>query len=90
LPLLVELSPRALRDLKTLEKAAAGEILDDLEILQTRPWPGLPKVKKLEGYKNLYRLRTRDFRSLFEPTEKGVVVLRVLDRKELEKILRNL
>lgn len=90
MPLLVELSPRAFRDLKGLEKAAAGEILDDLKILQTRPWPGPPKVKKLEGHKNLYRIRTGDYRSLFEPTEKGVVVLRVLDRKELERILRNL
>jgi mRNA-degrading endonuclease RelE of RelBE toxin-antitoxin system len=89
LPLLVELSPRALRDLKALEKAAA-EILHDLKILQTRPWPVPPKIKKLEGYKNLYRLRTEDYRSLFEPTVKGVVVLRVLDRKELERILRNL
>jgi mRNA-degrading endonuclease RelE of RelBE toxin-antitoxin system len=90
LSLLVELSPRALRDLKALESAAAEEILDDLKVLQTRPWPGPPKVKKIEGYKALYRLRTRDYRSLFEPTEKGVVVLRVLDRKELERILRNL
>lgn len=90
MPLLVELSPRALRDLKALEKADAGEILDDLKILQTRPWPGSPKVKKLEGHKNLYRIRTGDYRSLFEPTVRGVVVLRVLDRKELERILRNL
>ena len=90
MPLLVELSPHALRDLKALEKAVAGEILDDLKILQTRPWPGPPKVKKLVGYKNLYRLRTGDYRSLFEPTVKGAVVLRVLDRKELERILRNL
>jgi mRNA interferase RelE/StbE len=90
LPLLVELSPRALRDLKDLEKAAAGKILNDLKILQTRPWPGPPKVKKLEGHKDLYRIRTGDYRFLFEPTEKGVVVLRVLDRKELERILRNL
>jgi mRNA-degrading endonuclease RelE of RelBE toxin-antitoxin system len=79
-----------LRDLKALEKAAAREILDDLKILQTRPWPGPPKVKKLEGYKNLYRLRTGDYRSIFEPTVKGVVVLHVLNRKELERVLRNL
>jgi mRNA-degrading endonuclease RelE of RelBE toxin-antitoxin system len=90
LSILVELSPRALRDLKALEKSPAGEILDDLKILQTRPWPGPPKVKKLEDYKNLYRLRTGDYRSLFEPTAKGVVILRVLARKELERILRNL
>jgi mRNA-degrading endonuclease RelE of RelBE toxin-antitoxin system len=90
LSLLIELSPHALRDLKAHERAVAGEILYDLKILQTRPWPGPPKVKKLEGHKNLCRLRTRDYRSIFEPTVKGAVVLRILDRKELERILRNL
>jgi len=86
----VELSPRALRDLSGLEKDVAREILDDFKILQSRPWPGPPKVKKLEGHKNLYRLRTGDYRVLFEPIDKKIVVLRVIDRKELERTLRNL
>lgn len=87
---MVELSPRALRDLGGLEKAIAREILDGLEILGARPWPGPPQVKKLRGYKSLYRLRVGDYRAIFEPTPKGVVVLRVIDRKELERTLRNL
>ncbi len=90
LSLLVKLSPRALRDLQALEKGTARNILDDLKFLQNRPWPGPPKIKKLEGHKNLYRLRTGDYRSIFEPISQKVVVLRVLDRKELERNLRNL
>ena len=88
--LLVEVSPRALRDLSGLEKGIANEILGDLKILQSRPWPGPPKVKKLESHKNLYRIRTKDYRSVFESTDRGVVVLRIMDRKEMERALRNL
>ena len=88
--LTIELSPRALRDLGTLEKDRAKALLDALKILQTKPWPGPPKVKKLAGHHGLHRLRVGDHRAIFEPTEKGVVVLRVLDRKDLERIIRNL
>ena len=90
MPLLVELSPRALRDLNGLEKRTAKEILDDLKTLETRPWPGPPKIKKLEGHKNLYRQRIGAYRAIFETIEKGVVILRVMNRKELERTLRNL
>ena len=86
----VELSPRALRDLAGLEKGAAKGVLDDLEILRSRPWPGPPKVKKLSGHKDLYRLRTGDYRSIFEPIAKSVVILRIMDRKDFEKALKNL
>lgn len=79
-----------MRDLGGLEKAAAKQILDDLELLEKLPWPGPPKVKKLSGYKDLYRLRSGSFRCLFEPASKGVVVLRIMDRKEFERILKNL
>jgi len=87
---LVELSPRAFRDLESLEKKTAKDILDDLEILKSRPWPPAPKVKKLSGYKNLYRLRIGNYRAVFEVLGSGVVVLRIMDRKELERTLRNL
>jgi hypothetical protein len=53
----VQLSPRALRDLQGLPAEAGGEILDDLELLKKIPWAGPPKVKKLRGH-DLYRLRT--------------------------------
>jgi mRNA interferase RelE/StbE len=90
MPLTVELSPRAFRDLSALEKNNAKEILNNLELLKTRPWPPAPKVKKLSGYKNLYRLRIGQFRAIYENNEKKVVILRIIDRKELERTLKNL
>jgi len=90
MPPAVELSPRAFRDLSGLEKNTAKEILIDLELLKTRPWPPAPKVKKLSGHKNLYRLRIGQYRAIYEAAEKIVVVHRIIDRKELERTLRNL
>jgi len=85
----VELSPRAQRDLQKLPQAAVREILDDMEILRETPWPGPPKVKKLRG-RELYRLRTGDYRSIFEVREGRVVIFRIVDRRDFERILRTL
>lgn len=86
---LVELSPRALRDLGGVPAEAAREILDDLELLKKTPWPGPPKVKKLRGH-DLYRLKTGEYRSVFEIRGEKVVVLRIVGRKELERVLKSL
>jgi mRNA-degrading endonuclease RelE of RelBE toxin-antitoxin system len=85
----VELAPRALRDLRRLPAQDAERLLDDLQILEQAPWPGAPKVKKLRG-QDLYRLRTGDYRSVFEAREGKVVVLRIVDRREFDRILKAL
>lgn len=85
----VALAPRALRDLNRLPREAAVGILDDLRLLRETPWPDPPKVKKLRGH-DLYRLRTGEYRSVFEIREARVVVLRIVARKELERVLRAL
>ncbi len=90
MPLGIDLSPRVFRDLRALEKKTVREILGALEVLQNRPWPPPPKVKKLAGQKNPYRLRIRNYRAIFEPMEEKIAVLRVMDRKELERSLKNL
>lgn len=85
----VELAPRTLRDLKRLSHEAAAEILNDLELLRGAPWPDSPKVKKLRGH-DLYRLRTGEYRSVFEIREAKVVILRIVARKEMERVLRTI
>lgn len=86
---IVELSPRAQRDLQKLPQATVREILDDMEILRETPWPGPPKVKKLRRHE-LYRLRTGGYRSVFEVREGKVLILRIVDRRDFERILRTL
>ena len=93
---LVEIAPRALRDLRRLPSAARKQILEDFSVLETTPWPRPPKIKKLRGYE-LYRLRTGTYRSMaeaggppFEDRGQTVAILRVIDRKDLERLLRGL
>ena len=85
----LELSPRALRDLRHLARPLADAVLTDLEILRVLPWPGPPKVKRVQGTPYA-RLRTGGFRSLVMRSGSNVIVLRVVDRKNFEHALRNL
>lgn len=71
-----------------LEKADALRVLDDLELLQTPPWP-TGKVKKLRGH-DLWEIKTGDFRTLFWPHGKKVVILRVVNRRDLEAAIKRI
>jgi mRNA-degrading endonuclease RelE of RelBE toxin-antitoxin system len=75
-------APRAQRDLQELEKRYALQILADLELLESPPWPP-GKVKKLRG-QEFWEIKTGDFRTLFWPHGKKVVILRVVNRRDLE------
>ena len=75
-------APRAERDLQALEKRYALQILGDLELLQSPPWPA-GKIKKLRG-QEFWEIKTGDFRTIFWPQGKNVVVLRVVKRRDLE------
>lgn len=78
-----------MRDLRQLPVEDAERVLNDLETLGQTPWPGPPKVKKLRGY-DLFRLRTGGYRSVFEARERKVVVLRIVSRKEFDRVLKAL
>jgi len=86
----VELSPRALRDLKSMEKGAASRILSGLSVLEMSALPGPPVIRKVRGRDATWRLRVGEYRALFERGTEGWVILRVVGRKDLEKALRNL
>ena len=81
-------APKAQRDLKALEKKYALQILDDIPILRNVPWPA-GKVKKLKGT-DYWEIKTGDFRSIFWPTGDKVVILRVVDRKDLLRTLKRI
>jgi mRNA-degrading endonuclease RelE of RelBE toxin-antitoxin system len=77
--------PRAQRDLLALEKRFARQVLDCLPILETPPWPP-GKVKKLHGHR-FWEIRSGDFRAVFWPRGKDVVVLRIVNRRDLKRAL---
>ncbi len=78
-------APRAQRDLLTLPKRNVRQILEDLPLLQKPPWPP-GKVKKLRGH-DLWEIKTGDYRTIFWPQGRKVVILRVVNRQDLERTL---
>jgi len=80
------------KDIDKLPPGIALEITEKLKILEASPLPvGKSRIKKLKGYAPpLYRLRVRDKRVLYRISGNEVVLLKIVDRKELEKELKNL
>ncbi len=78
-------APRAQRDLLALQKRFARQMLEDLVILETPPWPA-GEVKRLRGC-DFWEIRTGDYRTIFLPSGSDVVILRLVNRRDLEKAL---
>ena len=84
-------TPQAIRDLKKLLPSIQSAILKNLETLSGLSHPlSSPQVKKLKGRKDYYHLRVGDFRAVFRTTSEELKVLRIFDRKDLDKILARL
>ena len=78
-------APRAQRDLVAIPKRHALQVLEDLQLLQKSPWPP-GKVKRLRG-REFWEIKTGDYRTIFWPDGRNVVVLRVVNRRDLERTL---
>lgn len=76
-------APRAQRDIDALEAADARRVLEDLELLERPPWPPR-KVKRLRGCE-FWEVKTGDFRTIFWPEGRKVVILRVVNRRDLDQ-----
>ena len=76
----VELKPRAIRDLKDLQRQDSSRIADALDRLQSDM---AGDVKKLTNFTPEYRLRVGNFSVLFEiENERRIIVYRVVHRRE--------
>ncbi len=76
----IELKPRAVKDLRKLERVTVRRIIEHIERLQD----GLAgDVKRLTNHTPEYRLRVADYRVLFE-VDNGdrIVVYRIVHRRE--------
>ena len=63
----------------------AKQIITDIALLRTRPWPA-SKVKKLRGLE-YWELKTGDYRTIFLARTKQVVIVRIVNRRDLELTL---
>ena len=81
----VGFTDKALGDIKGLSEPERMRLVKGCLRLQEDPTPDGKHVKKLRGYRDLYRLRVGDYRAVFEWQDKTVTVLRVLTRQDFGK-----
>ncbi len=87
----VQLTHPAVRDIDSLPAAIQPAIIEGMMSLRQDPIPAPPVKKKLKGFGfRLFRLRVADYRLLNRIDENTVTVLRVVDRKDLEKAIKRL
>jgi mRNA-degrading endonuclease RelE of RelBE toxin-antitoxin system len=89
----VVFSPAAQEDLERLDSDDAVQIVSNAEAyLSDSPLPiGKTRLKRLTGFTPpLYRLRSGDFRAYYRIRGTEVVILRITDRKDAEKLLKRL
>jgi mRNA interferase RelE/StbE len=87
----VVLTQHAIADLEDVPKELKEQIHRDLKTLQTSPLPSGTQIKRLKGFRPpVYRLRSGDYRVLYQIRGDVVNVLRVIDRKLLERVIKRL
>jgi mRNA interferase RelE/StbE len=87
----VQLTESAARDLDALAVAERRRLITDIRALATEPLGSPPRFKKLRGFGSpLYRLRSGSYRVVYRLDAEVVTVLRVIDRKDLERVIRRL
>ena len=76
----IELMPKAIKDLNGLQKLEAKKIIKKIQKLEN----GLiGDIKKLTNFTPEYRLRTGNYRVLFEIEEQKIIIYRIRHRKKI-------
>jgi mRNA interferase RelE/StbE len=87
----VQLTKHAVDDLQDIPEQLRDIIHQDIEALEYSPFPSGIRIKRLRGYRPpIYRLRSGDFRILYQILGNVVTILRVIDRKLLERVLKRI
>jgi mRNA interferase RelE/StbE len=74
------------RDLKKLPKSVQLQALEVyLEITVVENLTEIPKIKKMVGYKDTFRIKMGDYRIGLFLEEDEVILARILHRKEIYK-----
>ena len=87
----VVLTDHAVTDLKDITKDQRDKIHQDLKTLKKNPFPSGNFIKRLKGFHPpVFRMRSGDFRVLYHVEGETVTVLRLIDRKYLERVIKRL
>ncbi len=87
----VHLTTHARADLDTLPEEDRSALVQAVRTLRHSPFPRRRKIKRLKGFPfPLYRLRAGNQRVLYRIDGEVVTIMRVIARRDLERILRRL
>jgi len=87
----IQLTKSAADDLNSISDDQRQKILSDIKKLSANPLLIGSHIKKLRGFKRpLYRLRSGDYRVLYRVQGDMVTIMRVIDRKDLERIIKRI
>jgi mRNA-degrading endonuclease RelE of RelBE toxin-antitoxin system len=87
----IQLTSSAVDDLDCIPGIAKRKIIASIQKISRDPFSPSPNIKKLKGFKPpIYRIRSGDFRVLYRVYDKTIIILRVIDRKDLERIIKRL
>jgi len=87
----VSLTEHAVADLRDISSDFRDQVHRDLKTLESAPFPSGAFIKRLKGFRPpAYRLRSGDFRVLYHIEGENVTVLRIIDRKVLERTIKRL
>ncbi|MDP2892789.1 MAG: type II toxin-antitoxin system RelE/ParE family toxin [Sulfurimonas sp.] len=78
----IEYDPKALKELKKLDKSIALSLLDGIEEFAQNPL--LSKIKKLKTpFDGAYRLRIGNYRIIFYQEENLMLISKIAHRKDI-------
>ena len=87
----ITLTEHAVADLKDISEEPMEQIHQDIKTLEAGPFPSGTYIKRLRGFRPpVYRLRSGDFRVPYRIEADTVIILRVIDRKLLERAIKRL
>ena len=76
------------KDIKSLPKTIQANSLRQIKKLEMRITPDGKRIKKIKGIKgSFYRLRIGDYRAVFTVEGDSVTILRIVNRKELDRVV---
>jgi mRNA interferase RelE/StbE len=79
------------KDIEKLGKNTRDRILTELKSLSGFPLNFKRDIKKLKGIgKNIYRLRIGEFRVIYLLSDIKIIILRIINRKDLDKIINTM
>lgn len=77
---IIEIVPKAVKDLKQLPKSQAQKIITAIHSMENNL---KGDTKRLTNFTPEYRLRIGNYRVLFEIEDNRVIIYRILDRKDV-------